>query len=87
MVLWNDQEKEESSAPVKEYVFVYSNGKVKQVQVTTGIQDDTHILIKSGLKGGEEVVTRPFTAISKTLKDGLVVEKVDKDKLFAAEKK
>ena len=83
----NDQEKEETSAPVKEYVFVYSKGKVKQVQVTTGIQDDTHILIKSGLKGGEEVVTRPFTAISKTLKDGLAVEKVDKDKLFASEKK
>lgn len=79
--------KEKESAPVKEYVFVYSNGKVKQVEVTSGIQDDTYILIKSGLKGGEEVVTRPFTAISKSLKDGLAVEKVEKDKLFASENK
>lgn len=84
----NGEKKEEKEAePVKEYVFVYSNGKVKQVQVRTGIQDDTHILVTSGLKGGEEVVVRPFTAISKTLKDGLAVQKVEKDKLFASEKK
>jgi HlyD family secretion protein len=66
---------------------VLDKGKVKQVQVTTGIQDDTYIEILSGLKGGEEVVSRPFTAISKTLKDGMKVEKVSKDKLFTAEKK
>jgi HlyD family secretion protein len=66
---------------------VYDKGKVKQVQVTTGIQDDTYILITSGLKGGEEVVARPFTAISKTLKDSMMVEKVDKDKLFTTDKK
>lgn len=83
----DDKEKSKDAEPVKEYVFVYSNGKVKQVLVTTGIQDDTYILIKSGLKGGEEVVSLPFTAISKTLKDSIAVEKVDKEKLFASEKK
>ena len=61
-------------------------GKVKQVLVTTGIQDDTYIQILTGLKGGEEVVSGPFTAISKTLKDGMLVEKVDKEKLFESEK-
>jgi HlyD family secretion protein len=81
----NDKSNDMSS--VKEYVFVYNAGKVNQVLVTTGIQDDTYILIKSGLKGGEEVVSLPFTAISKTLKDSAVVEKVDKEKLFASEKK
>jgi HlyD family secretion protein len=83
----NDEDKKVSNEPVKEYVFVYEKGKVKQVQVTTGIQDDTYIQVLSGLKGGEEVVSRPFTAISKTLKEGMVVEKVDKEKLFASEKK
>lgn len=73
--------------PVKEYVFVYKAGKVKQVLVTTGIQDDTYILIKSGLKVGEEVVSSPFTAISKTLKDSALVEKVDKEKLFKGDNK
>ncbi len=83
----NEKEKKKDSEPVKEYVFVHSGGKVKQVLVTTGIQDDTYILVKSGLKGGEEVVSGPFTAISKSLKDGTMVEKVDKEKLFAGEAK
>ncbi len=83
----NNTKEKRSSEPVKEYVFVHNGGKVKQVQVTTGIQDDTYILVKSGLKAGEEVVSGPFTAISKTLKDGAAVEKVDKEKLFAGEAK
>jgi len=66
----------------KEYVFVYSAGKVKQVVVTTGIQDDTNIQILSGLKAGDEVVSAPYAAISKTLTNGMIVEKVDKSKLF-----
>ena len=68
---------------VKEYVFVFDakTTKVKQVEVTTGIQDDTYIRILTGLKDGQEVVTRPFNAISKTLKDGDVVEKVAKEKV------
>jgi HlyD family secretion protein len=75
------------AAPVKEYVFVYNAGKVKQVLVTTGIQDDTNIQILSGLKAGDEVVSAPFAAITKTLNDGMVVQKVDKSKLFAGDGK
>ncbi|PWG78436.1 efflux RND transporter periplasmic adaptor subunit [Pararcticibacter amylolyticus] len=74
--------------PVKECVFVYqADGIVKQVIVKTGIQNDTYIQVLSGLKEGEEVVSGPFTAISKTLKDGAKVEKVSKDKLFEGDKK
>lgn len=74
-----------SAAPAKEYVFVYeASGKVKQVQVTTGIQDDTYVQVLSGLKEGDEVVSAPYPAISKTLKDGALVEKVDKAKLFTS---
>src|SRR5690606_34222629 len=67
---------------MKEYVFVYNAGAVKQVEVTTGIQDDMYIRILSGLSEGDEVVSRPFNAISKLLKDGSKVEKVDKNKLL-----
>jgi HlyD family secretion protein len=68
---------------VKEYVFVYNaDGTVKQVEVTTGIQNDMYIQVLSGLKGGEEVVSGPYSAISKTLNDKMMVEKVDKSKLF-----
>ena len=62
-----------------------AGNKLKQVQVTTGIQNDTYIQILTGLKGGEEVVSAPYAAISKTLADGTVVEKVDKAKLFNAD--
>jgi len=70
---------------VKEYVFIYQAGKVKQQLVTTGIQNDTYIQVLSGLKGGEEVVSGPYSAISKTLTDKMLVEKVDKSKLFATD--
>ncbi|WP_423149546.1 efflux RND transporter periplasmic adaptor subunit [Rubrolithibacter danxiaensis] len=83
----NKKEDKAADEPVKEYVFVYKDGKVKQVEVKTGIQDDVNIEVLSGLKAGEEVVSRPFTAISKTLKDGMQVKKVSKDKLFQGEKK
>lgn len=73
------------NAPVKEYVFVYKAGKVKQVLVTTGIQDDSYIQILSGLKNGDEVVSAPFATISKLLNDNMIVEKVDKSKLFSGD--
>lgn len=85
----DDDNKPKMDKPqVKEYVFVYSGGKVKQVEVKSGIQNDTFIEIKSGLKGGEEVVSAPYSSISKTLKNDQEVEKVNKDALFnAADKK
>src|SRR5690606_26274796 len=67
---------------VREYVFVYDGaGTVKQVEVTTGIQDDMYIRVLSGLQEGDEVVSRPFNAISTTLRDGASVEKVDRSAL------
>ncbi|MDR3693162.1 efflux RND transporter periplasmic adaptor subunit [Mucilaginibacter sp.] len=75
------------AAVIKEYVFVYKAGKVKQVQVTTGIQDDSYIQILSGLKDGDEVVSAPFATIAKILNDGMVVKKVDKSKLFTGDGK
>ena len=79
----DDANKPKVNATIKEYVFVYKAGKVKQVLVTTGIQDDTNIQIKSGLKAGDEVVSAPFATIAKLLNDNMQVEKVDKGKLFA----
>ncbi len=75
--------KKEYDASVEECVFVYKDGKVILKAVKTGIQDDKYIRILSGLDAGEEVIVGPFTAISKDLKDGATVEKVDKSKLFS----
>jgi HlyD family secretion protein len=54
-------------------VFVKSGDSVKLVKVETGVQDTTHIEIKSGLKAGEEVVSGSFGVITRTLKDGMSV--------------
>jgi HlyD family secretion protein len=69
-----------------EYVFLYENGKAKMVVVKTGIQDNTNIEILSGLKEKQEVITGPYRAVTKKLKDGDIVKKVDKKDLFTEEK-
>jgi HlyD family secretion protein len=71
------------SDELEEVVFVLqADGSVKKLVVKSGIQDINYIEILSGLQGGEEVVTGPYNAISKTLKDGMKVKVVPKDKLF-----
>lgn len=50
--------------------------------VKTGIQDNNYIEITSGLDGGEQVVTAPFSAISKKLSDSTLVQIVKKEELF-----
>lgn len=59
-------------------VFRYKGGMVKMAEVVTGIQDDTYIEIKSGLKEGEEIISGPYSAVSKLLKDGKKVRKNNK---------
>jgi HlyD family secretion protein len=55
---------------------------VRKVRVKTGIQDNDYIRILSGLKGGEEVVSAPYSAISKILKDSMEVVVVDTEQLY-----
>jgi len=78
-----DNTKTSSDDELEEVVFVLQkDGTVKKSVVKSGIQDMNYIQILSGLNAGEEVVTDPYTAISKTLKDGMKVKVVPKDKLF-----
>ncbi|MEO6166211.1 MAG: efflux RND transporter periplasmic adaptor subunit [Chitinophagales bacterium] len=79
--------KRKESMKPEEVVFVVSNGIAKTVPVKTGIQDDEFIEIKSGLKGDEQVITGPFSAISRLLKSGDAVKTVEKDKLFNTDAK
>ncbi len=65
----------------KEVVFVHDKDKVKMREVKTGITDTSAgtIEVIDGLKEGEEIVSGPFIAVSKKLKDGdLVIKKVEK---------
>ncbi|GAB1349771.1 hypothetical protein MASR1M107_19850 [Ignavibacteriales bacterium] len=60
----------------EEIVFIVENGKAKEVPVKSGISDDNYIEIKSGLKQGQEVISGPYRAISRELKNDMLV-KVD----------
>lgn len=64
------------------WVFLYNKGVLKSVKVETGIQDINYFEVKTGLNKGDEVVAGPGMAISKLLKDGEKVKKVDKDQVF-----
>jgi HlyD family secretion protein len=75
--------KAEKSKEDVEVVFVCgTDNKLSIRQVKTGVQDDKVIEILSGLKEGDEVVTGPYSAVSRTLKHGDKVKKVSKEELF-----
>ncbi|MCU1228862.1 MAG: efflux transporter, family, subunit [Acidobacteria bacterium] len=65
--------------PKKKYVFVVANDKVKQTEVTTGISDATRVVIATGIKAGEQIVTGPFRILKK-LRDGDAVKIVKETK-------
>jgi HlyD family secretion protein len=54
----------------KVVVFVNDAGVAKMVEVKTGISDYENIEIVSGVNDSTEVITGPFLAVSKRLKDG-----------------
>lgn len=81
-----DDESEKQEEELTELVFVIENGKTKQRIVKTGIQDNDFIEIKSGIKAGDEIISGPYSAVSKTLREGLKVSVVKKEDLFKSEK-
>jgi HlyD family secretion protein len=84
----DDQDNQDNNAAVntdelEEVVFLLQkDGTVKKTIVKTGIQDINYIEILNGLNVGDEIITGPYNAVSKTLKDGNKVKVVPKDKLF-----
>ena len=73
----NQLEKKEK---LREIVFVNVGGKAIPRDVKTGISDFENIEITSGLKPGEQVVSGPFSAVSKKLTNGDLVTKRDASK-------
>jgi HlyD family secretion protein len=89
-----DQSQTDESAEVAkntddldEVVFVLQkDGTVKRVKVRTDIQDINYIEIVDGLKEGDEVITGPYTTVSKLLRNGMKVKVVPKEELFEVKK-
>lgn len=65
--------------------FIAKNDTARRKAVETGIQDDQYIEILSGIEPGEKVIVAPFSAISKKLKDGSLIEVVKREDLFKEE--
>jgi HlyD family secretion protein len=74
--------KEEPEVEFDEVVFLMDSDTAKMVKVVTGIQDDEYIMIKSGVKVGDKLISGPYNEVSKNLKQGekirLKKEKSDK---------
>ncbi|HRW63784.1 MAG TPA: hypothetical protein P5132_09860, partial [Bacteroidales bacterium] len=68
---------------IKEIVFIIRNDSAIVQEVKTGIQDNKLIEIVEGLSEDLKVVTAPYSAISRKLKNGTQVEIVAKEKLFS----
>ncbi|HBX66003.1 MAG TPA: efflux RND transporter periplasmic adaptor subunit, partial [Balneolaceae bacterium] len=55
---------------IRKVVFVVENGNAIRKEVETGISDNTHIQILSGISAGEEIVIGSYRTLSNSLKDG-----------------
>lgn len=69
------------SGKPQECVFIYDNGKARLRKVKTGIQDNTAIEIVEGVNESDEVITGPYSVVSKILKDGMKVQKVKAEEI------
>jgi HlyD family secretion protein len=72
-----DKKPEPKKEP-KTVVFVNDKGVAKMIEVKTGISDFDNIEVLTGISDSTEVITGPFLAVSKRLKDGDKVRKLDK---------
>jgi HlyD family secretion protein len=76
-------EDSEDEEDLIEVIFIAMEGDtVKAVPVITGIQDDTYIEIKEGVKAGEKVVSGPYSVLSRRLKQGMNINIVKESELY-----
>lgn len=76
-------ENNNTETPVKEYVCQSTNQqKAILTEVKTGIQNNEHIQILSGLQEKQQVIVAPYSAIARTLKNDMKVKLVTKKELY-----
>ncbi len=67
---------------IREIVFIASQDSALIKDVITGIQDNKYIEIIDGISDKDQVITAPYSAISRKLKHGSFIKVVDKKDLF-----
>jgi HlyD family secretion protein len=58
-----------------ECVFAFEENTANFIKVETGIQNDEFIQIISGLEEGQDIITGPYSAVSRLLEDDAFVSK------------
>ncbi|MBK7442056.1 MAG: efflux RND transporter periplasmic adaptor subunit [Chitinophagales bacterium] len=64
---------------INEIVYIADGDKAKEVIVTSGLQDDNFIEIKSGLNDGDKIISGPYNTITNVLKDGDLIKVEEKE--------
>lgn len=78
----DDRKKPEKMKEVEECVFVVDQDKAIKKAVKTGIQDSKYIQVISGVEENEEIISGPYSAVSRELENDKKVEKVEKKELY-----
>ena len=63
------QKERDERQKLQRVVFLKDGETARMVKVQTGIADNTHIEIQSGVKPGDEVISGSYTVVSRKLKD------------------
>jgi len=71
------------SEDIRKVVFIVKNGEAVRHEVETGISDDTHTQILSGVSAGDIIVIGSYRTLSQNLKDGEKVN-VEENRTFAS---
>lgn len=72
---------EEPGKDPQEIIYLWNDGIAKKVPVKTGIQDSYFISITDGeVAEGDEIISGPYSTISRVLEDGDAVRKAEEDK-------
>lgn len=66
----SDDDSRNEDEDFRRVVFVNDDGVARRVEVETGISDNTHIQIMSGVDAGDEVITGSYRVLSRDLEDG-----------------
>ncbi len=83
----DDLKKNNPQSSLQEYVFVAEGDNARIRAIKTGIQDNTYIEVLEGLEEGQEVITGPYRVVSKSLRNGEHIKRVEESKLFNTGKK
>jgi len=75
-----EKKPDNTSSEKEECVFIFNEGVASLAWVKTGVQDNDYIEIKEGIESGAKVITGPYSAVSKKLKNESLVKEKEEEK-------